>query len=173
MYQPQAVDTEHWTVAQARQHLIQNRKEGTRCLVCQRPAKIYRRVLNGTMSYVLILLYKQHKLCGPQWIHVVDFLGKVYLPNEEIRAKLVKGDWPKMRWWQLIIEKPGDQPDGNPCSGYWAITQAGIDFVEGKSKLAARVFEFRSQLMGWDTTKFVNIQQALKSKFNYAELMNS
>lgn len=165
---------DNWTVAQARKHLIDNRKKGTTCLVCDRRAKVYRRVLGGSMCYVLILLYRRFKMYGSEWVHVVDFLSTVPLQGDgdKLRAKLIKGDWPKLRWWGLIYEKPYEvKPDGNPSAGFWSITEAGVKFAEQQMKLPCAAFEFRSQLMDWDVSEYVNIKEALKKQFDYDELM--
>lgn len=162
------------TIAQGRQHLIANRKKGTTCMLCGRKAKVYRRVLGGSAVYVLILLYRRWKMYGNEWVHVVDFLSTVPLQGDgdKLRAKLIKGDWQKMRWWGLIQEKPYEvKPDGNPSSGFWYLTDAGVKFVEQQTKMPCAAFEFRSELLEWDVSEYVNIREALKKQFDYDDLM--
>ena len=164
---------DHLTIAQGRQLLIANRKKGTKCLLCNRPAKIYHRVLGGSACYVLILLYRRFKMHGPEWVHVLEFLSTVPLQGDgdKLRTKLAKGDWQKTRWWGFIVEKAEKKSDGNPCAGYWQITDTGVKFVEQQISVPRAAFEFRSELIDWDTSGFVTIKQAMMESFNYDALM--
>ena len=166
--------TDNHTIGAGREYLIANRKDGTKCPLCHRHAKIYARRPNGSMCYVLIALYKRLKQGTDPWVHVGEYLGQ-YLQGspmpDKLKSKIIKGDWPKARLWGLLIERQQVQPDGNPSSGIWALTQQGVDFIEGKITIYHRAYEYHSELLGFDVTKWVTIQEALKKSFNYAELM--
>jgi hypothetical protein len=162
-----------WTIAQGRQYLIEHRNEGTRCLLCHRNAKVYRRPLNSSMAIVLIELRNYYRGVGFfPYTHVPSFVEGLAKYPDKVRAAL-RGDWAKLRWWGFLVEAPPDfvPADGTKArSGYWCITQPGLDFAEGKSSSYSHVFEFRGEVLGVEQS-YVQIQHCLKKKFNYAELM--
>ena len=163
---------DNWTIAQGRQHLIDHRNEGTHCLLCHRPAKVYRRPINSSMALVLIELRNYYRRSPPfRYIHVPTIVEGLSYPDK-IRAAL-RGDWPKLRWWGFIVEAPDTflPPDGSKSrSGYWCITEYGLSFAEDQAVAYSHVYEYRGEILGWDTD-LVSIKNCLKKKFHYQDLM--
>lgn len=82
------------------------------------------------------------------------------------------GDYAKVIHWNLAELKENTIELGKKNCGLWKPTQYGIDFVQGKVKIAARVFLYLNEVIGRDDQS-INIQEALGNKFNYEDLMNS
>lgn len=164
-----------WTVAEAKKYIIDHRDVGTRCPCCTRNVKVHPRHPNVGIAFVLILLYRRLQTGAPEFVHVVNYLGWYLQQHPEIvnAGKLGKGDWPKARFWGLIQEAEGQLPDGNPHAGMWRLTPYGIGWVEGKYPIPYTAYDYQSNVLGYDMTKGITIQQALKKKFDYNELMSS
>jgi hypothetical protein len=106
----------------------------------------------GPSTRSLIELYNADPECQ-EYLHIPTVCGS--RSREET----------KLRWWDLIEQQPGEP-------SYWKLTSTGALFVEGQAlvRRIAHVYNNRL-LMLCDLDGRVSIQDALKSKFNYDELM--
>lgn len=148
------------TVNAARQQMAPHvLGDGVRCPCCTQLARVYPRPLNSAMAATLIFIVKTARKTGERFVHV----GKVG-PRFALEGK----DFALMVHWGLL--EAGDPLDGHP-SGWWAATPSGIAFADRQSKvrrqawigLGARFFGFKGPEIG--------IEDALKSKFDYWELI--
>jgi len=130
--------------------------DGSNCPCCGQLVKIYRRKLYGQMAYQLILLYKM----GGGFHHIKK------LGNPAAGG----GDFAKLRYWGLVVEKPNPNDPSKRTSGYWCITLKGIQFVEGNINLPTHCNIYNGQVKTFSTT-LGSIKKALGIKFNYAQLM--
>lgn len=163
---------DHWTIAQGRQLILDNRENGIKCPCCSRLAKVYRNPINSSMVLVLISMRNYYRSTNDyRHMHVPSFINSLQF-SDSVKAA-IRGHWPKLRYWGLLVEKAESKDDGNPRAGFWCITQPGLDFAEGKTKLPAAAFVYQKECLGFDTSKWITIQDALKKKFNYTELMSS
>ncbi len=153
----------HWT--DARQYVVNNRDVGVSCPCCDQFAKVYRRGLSGPMVYALIVIERWTR-SNTGWLHVPEYLSKV-CTGTTTRG----GDWAKMVHWGLLQEKPVVRMDGAKHAGYYKITQLGLDFVNGRVQVPAHVFLYNKQKLERPITKMISVEEALRKKFNYAELM--
>jgi len=135
------------------------RREGRNCPSCGRFLKIYHRKLSSSMAYALIRLYGLHAKFEKEYFHVRDFYRE-------------RGDFAKLKFWGLVEEAPNMSED-KKSSGLWKITDQGIRFAI----LEIRVPEYVITKWGSEALGFagpaVTIEQCLRKKFNYSELMGS
>jgi len=156
------------SLAMAKSWLRERVNKGARCPCCHQFAKIYSRQITSRMAYYLILLYKMSR--GNEYIHVNEL-------NDRTTNKIPLyggGDFAKLSYWKLIEPLPKDDDDDDGAaktSGYWRITEIGKKFVEGKTDLFKYANIYDGRIMGYSGDK-QTIQEALKNKFNYRELMN-
>lgn len=162
--------SEDMTIAQAKAILRKNVNKGFTCPCCTRFAKVYKRSLTAAMCVGLIKIYKATvNVPAAQWIHLEDFFKSFPdLPSS------IRGDVPKLRFWNLIERKPGEKEDGNPCNGYYRITHAGMNFVELRGTVPSHARIYDNKLLNFpEDAKWINISEALRNKFDYLKLMNS
>lgn len=130
--------------------------DGHRCPLCTQFAKVYKRKLNSRMARALIAMYR----AGGAHTYV-------HLPT-------VAGDGcegGKLRYWGLVSEEAERRDDGGR-TGWWTITPTGVRFLHGQATVEkyAHIYDGRClRLSGPPTT----IQQALGTRFNYHELMDT
>jgi len=145
---------------------LEQMDKGTRCPTCKSFIKRYKRKLNSSMAWTLILMYKYFKQPDhKEWLHVEDYMKSL----QGIPVSL-RGDFPKLRYFGLIKEKdnpegseneydannPEDQENPNKMVGYYKILQKGIDFVENKIKVPKHIFLYNGEFLGFsneDTTQ--------------------
>jgi hypothetical protein len=152
-------------ISEAKQYLKENWDEGCECPVCKQLVKKYSRAITSSMAYVLILIYQHSTKHIEKYIHVEKFLY-----HSDVLTSSLRADFHKLRFWGLLEPKNEKRDDGSDRNGYWAITEKGIDFVENRIKIFSHFILYNNQLLGFDGDK-ITIQESLKKKFNYAELM--
>lgn len=143
--------------------------DGAICPVCDRYAKIYNRKLNANMADILICIYKIDRKDEPEngWFRVTEAVL-------EYKRNSLNQEYSKLRWWGLLEQKRQAKEDGNPCSGYWRITDRGRDFVRMKAVVPRTILMFNNKFLGFEKqTDTITINQALGDKFDYNELMRS
>ena len=155
--------TDQSTIAEAKAEMRLNLKKGGKCPCCTQNYKQYSRPLTSSMMYALVLMYNRDKDFPGQYFHVEE-----YLKNMDWIPSSVRGDFPKMRFWDLIRPKEGEKEDGNPNTGYYKITELGKTFVEGNIELPSNVNIYNNRFFGFDKeSKNVNIHDCIKNKFSY------
>ena len=138
----------------------QKKLAGFRCDCCGLYVKMYSRPLLASMCLVLIEIYKSGKR---EFIHVEDFL-------KERGKSHWRGDFHKLRFWNLLEKKIEDREDGSPRNGFYKLTGRGILFVEEKLKVKEKVLIFDNKFEGFDGEE-IGIREALGKKFDYDELI--
>jgi hypothetical protein len=113
-------------------------RKGARCPCCNQYVKVYKRALNSSMSFVLIMLVRNFEAMGDKapdrgFVHVPSFLNEVGLRPEVAAA--VRGDWAKLAHWGLIEGRPSE--GDKKYSGYWRPTFKGIDFAHGTGTMTS------------------------------------
>jgi len=183
----------------SRSWVAQNAREGVVCPCCGQYAKVYRRKLNSSMAYVLILIWRQQlgrcpdcssrlvldgkdsvvcpdERCehrgGLGWLHVPSFLAGQRLPPRVLAA--IRGDWGKLKYWGLLEEKPTVRDDGSKHAGYYRITPTGVDFVKNRIVVPKYAYFYSGVLKKEiQVNESVDIQTALSDSFKYDELMST
>lgn len=146
------------TLAEARQWLINNIVDGTRCPCCNQFAKAYRRQINSGMARSLIAMY----LHGPsgEWIHVPTRIGA--RSREE----------GKLRYWGLVEEQVEVLRNDGGRAGYWRVTDAGRRWVTGQSTVPKYVTVYNNTVYA-SYGDPVSVTDTLGTKFDYSELMTA
>lgn len=130
------------------------------CPCCGRWAQVYRRRIHATMARQIIELYSLGGGKARQFVH-----ASLLIPKGETGV----GDIGKAAYWGLV-EKMNHEDQSKKHSGLWRITETGIGFAEGTRNVRAIAVVFDNNVIDWDGPD-VSIEDCLKDKFNYGELM--
>jgi hypothetical protein len=129
-----------------------------RCPYCERPICAYRRSITAAMAAALIAVHRRGQ---GAWVYMPEF--KMGFKHVKLRAALAGGDVSKLRFWGLL------EPDEKRV-GYYRITQAGNLFCLDQTRLPKIADVRLNKLLGLHGD-LVGIQDALRQKFDYPELM--
>lgn len=152
------------TLGELRAYLRENWDQGCLCGACGNRVQRYSRPITSSMSYGLILIYKHykknfHRFQTNTYVHVESVLKETQGISSSIR-----GDITKLKYWDLISAHLEHE-------GYYRITQKGVDFVLGKTKVESNILLFNNKFLGFKG-EYRNIHECLKKKFNYESLMD-
>ncbi len=150
------------TIREAKEHLTSVMVTGKACTcpVCNQNVKVYKRPLNSMMVLALTYIYKYFKNHADKSIlHVERYLKTI----KEAPASL-RGDFPKLRHWDLI--------DSKPENGFWGITTKGILFIEGEAEVASHVLTYNKTILGY-TKETVKINDVIRKKFDLTEILGA
>ena len=136
-------------------------KKGAACPCCTQFAKIYKRPLTYSMVHALALIYKSGT---KDFFHVEEYL------KEEDCSASIRGDFPKLRFWLMLEAYDESREDGSKRNGYYKITGLGEQFLKGNIAVPSFVKLYNNKKYG-ESDEMINIEQAVKNKFNYRELM--
>jgi len=150
------------TLPELKAYLRRNFNEGVRCPCCEQFVKIYKRRINCQMAKSLIDLYFMPGARNGKWYHRVDFKDDRFAGG---------GDFAKLRYWNLVEEKPNLEDVDKKCSGMWKITKDGMDFVVGRLQVPKYVHVYNTKVYD-KSGDMIGITTALGTKFSYRELMN-
>lgn len=155
---------ENSTLEEIKKYLHDNSEKGVDCPACDRIVKIYKYTMNAGMCLALITMYKLDKSKENEvWFHLQkEFAEKYGLNANALHYSL-------MKWWGLLIPQPNNDPN-RKGTGYWCLTDKGKQFIEGRIRLPKKVHIYDNRNVGW-SEETTNIKEALKEKFDYAELM--
>lgn len=129
------------------------------CPTCGRYSKVYHRQIHLSIALQLIQLYK---LGGHEkFIHTHKLLAK---------GTSGVGDFSKAKYWQLITEKK-HEPDDKKSSGFWRLTDLGLEFVLKKARIKKFAVVYDDRVID-AVGRLVSIEDCLQNKFSYQELMD-
>lgn len=167
-------DSKAASLEDAKKWLRANFSKGATCPCCHQFVKLYRRPLNKSMAFVLLLIaryYRRFDVKQDAWLHVPSYIAEVVASNPR-RAAAVRGDWAKLKYWNLIEEKPETRADGSPRVGYWRLTQFGHQFINREVKVPSHIYVYNGEpLPKRVADTLVTIDEALTTEFSYAEIM--
>lgn len=155
--------TDSMTLAEARDLLRSLVDAGARCPCCTQTVKVYRRPLSHVAARTLIALY-QH--AGDDYAHVPTLLAK-HLPDIAHQG----GYATLSAHWKLIEEAPVRRDD-NGRAGCWRITKLGRSFVRNWTTVPKYAHIYDGRLLRLSGPP-ITIDDALGTKFSYAELMGA
>jgi len=146
------------TLDQARDQVRAQWETGSDCPCCGQRVQLYRRKLNSSMAYALLLVVRD---TTGDWLHV---------PTHKDLARL-GGDFAKLRFWRLIEERSEtNDASGGPHAGYWRVTFRGRLFARGCIAVPRYVFVYNKRVRRVGD-KLTTITDALGDRFSYPELM--
>jgi hypothetical protein len=167
------VATAKTTLQEAKVWLRARFGKGATCPCCNQFVKLYRRPMNKSMAFVLLLIaryYRRYDVRPDDWLHVPSYINEVVASNPR-RSAAVRGDWAKLKFWGLIEEKPDVRDDGSPRVGYWRLTPLGRQFVAREVKVPSHVYIYNGEPLQRSVDELVTIDDALGTEFSYAEIM--
>lgn len=149
----------------ARNDFIGQLEKGTVCPCCNRFDKVYPRKLNSSMAWVLLIMYDFYKKEKNlrKWLKVESYLKD--LPNVPTS---LRGDFPKLRYWGLIIQNPNEIEGVK--TGLYKITERGINFCENRIKVSKVAFVHNKIVKSFSEEQ-IDIVEALGDRFSYKELL--
>jgi len=162
-------DPQKTSVADAKAWLRNNVNKGAYCPCCTQLAKVYKRKLNSSMAFVLLLV---HRYEGSDWLHVPSYINtQVHHPGV---AAAVRGDWAKLTHWGLLEEQPNqERADGSTRVGNYRITANGRAFAQNRIRVPRHIWIYDGHALNRTDGATVSIVEALGDTFNYAELMRA
>lgn len=153
------------TLEEGKQYLRKRWKKGAKCPCCDQVVKLYKRKLDSAMVHGLVEMYRIHREKGNRdWLHIPTEFTKRQINNSNAQIS-------KLKYWNLIYEKPNDADESKRTSGYWRISGYGIQFIFKKILMPKYVYIFNQKKYGSSDDTMVNISACLGKKFNYSELM--
>ena len=135
--------------------------EGAKCDCphCGRWAQVYKRSIRETIAVQLIRLYR---LGGDtEFIH-----GSKLIPHGQTSMS----DMTKAKYFGLIVAMPHEE-GRIKSTGFWKLTQDGIDYVRGFLSIPEYCIVFDDRIIEFSHNK-VFITDAIGLKFDYQELMS-
>ena len=148
--------------------------KGATCPCCQQYVKLYKRSFNYSMAVVLLLMERYYRRVGvnsEEWLHVPSYITEAISFHSRGSVAIRGGDWAKMKYWGLIEEKPETRDDGSPRAGFWRMTPLGRQVAAREAKVPSHVYVYNGEPMQKMVEEQISIDDALGTKFNYAELM--
>lgn len=130
------------------------------CPCCGRWAQVYKRSISETVAAQLIRL---HHLGGD---HLYIHASKL-IPDGQSGS----GDLGKAKYFGLIVEMPHDK-GAKKSSGYWKLTQNGVDYVRGLHAIPTFCYVFDDKVLEF-SEKLEFITDTVGRKFDYEALIAS
>lgn len=143
---PDPLWSDHSRLGEVKTYVLQarTRRQGVKCPCCGAISRVYRRALSATMLRHLIDMYK----------HAAAGAGRWFVVGERGYGT---GDAAKLLYWGLAKKHPDRDRT-------YAITQLGIDFVEGRVAVASHVLLYRGACIGRELAT-VTFGKAISKKF--------
>jgi len=149
------------TIEDAQQYIWQHRRRGVACPCCDRVCKVYKRTVTGGMARWLIELVKLWRKTGGRWVDITQ------KPMTDYHRS---GDYGKLVYWGLCEPKPNTDRRKTRRSGLWRPTELGVAFVSDQKPIARYCHVYLNKPIAFSGPD-VTIQQALGTKFSYADVM--
>lgn len=150
------------TLQEARDKLRELIEDGEKCPCCTQFAKVYKRKIHASMASALLAIYRASRATRGNEMPFIE-ISKI-LPHKQV------ADAAKLRYWGLIQEEPSVRSDGSERTGFWRITQRGVEFARNRSQEPKYAKLYDGRCLGFDGG-VVTIKDALGKKFDYGELM--
>ncbi len=132
--------------------------KGTHCPVCDQFCKRYKRAFFSTPCRALIALYRLDANNNLRGKHHGRDIYRMANIKPGVSALQMVG------YFQLATYQGAE-------SGFWAITERGRLFVEGKAQVPKYVLLYNDRVLGFDASEMIGVDEALGKHFNYSELM--
>ena len=145
------------TLAEAKEWLRERIDAGERCPCCTQFTKVYKRSVTSTMARKLILIYRHY---GTGWFHMPTALADIGIASRDESFLKMFG----------LIEEAVDRRDDGGRPGWWRVTDEGVGFVLRRTRIPKHAMVFDGRVLTF-TGGFVGIEESLKRKFDYHELM--
>lgn len=151
------------TVGEVRKFLTESWEEGCVCPSCKQQVRLTRRTIYSTVAFVLVLIYREQKRNGGDWVHVQHLLREHKVQNT---------DFSKTEMWGLLERKIDKRSDESNRVGYWRLTLKGIEFVTGRLRIQKYARTYNQKFYGL-AGEMVSIRNCFGKDFDYREIMGS
>lgn len=149
-------DVDDMLLSEARRILWEHVDEGIRCACCDQLARRWKRQIYRATARWLIKLVKKFAETD-DWIHTRQIITR-------------GGDHAKLRFWDLIEEKPKDPDDKTVrTSGFWRPTFKGIRFANARL-MVPKIAVVYDNVLQWHEGELVSIRTCLGKDFDYEAL---
>jgi len=149
------------TLEEAKIWLRENLDTGARCPCCNQYVKMYKKRLSSTATLMMIRLYRIEQKTGEKYHHLNELMAGYSISG--------CGDFATSRFWGLVEEMPNDDPK-KKASGMWSLTEVGKKFVTKQARVKSHAKTYNAKCYGL-VGEYIDVEEALKEKFNYEELM--
>lgn len=146
------------TLAEIKQYLNENYKDGCYCPACNQRVQMYKRKLASTMAFCLIKFVLHQRKNQNQYTKFTNIL------NAENITPSQRADWQKLVYFRLIQSDPD-------VAGMYRITPQGFDFVQGNILMPKYANVLNGKVYGYSMEQ-IHIKKALTTKFDLNELLN-
>jgi hypothetical protein len=147
------------TLAESKEWLQKNVRNGVICPCCDRFDKIYNYSLPLSSVKALTRLGKISRMNTDYVAHYTEF-------NNNKSQTFVK-----FQYINLVFQPETDEGSTKKTSGNWSITEKGIDFIQGRISIPSHLIIYHNELIGVsETNKYID---DFWSDFNYKEMMDS
>lgn len=146
----------HDSIADGRDWLREQLREGAHCPLCGQLAKVYKRTLTSSTGRSLLEIYR---VAHGDWVHVPSLVHST--GHEEAKA----------RHWGLLQSRGDYREDGAKWSGYWRLTPLGVRFVRRQVKVPRFALLYDGRLLGLEGEP-IGIDDVLGTRFRFDDLMN-
>lgn len=117
------------------------------------------------MAVGLVTVYRYNRHYPGQFVHLEEHMKAIRgLPPS------IRGDFAKLRYWDMIEGAQGERNDGSRRLGLWRITGRGIAFVERQSREPKYIFIYNNKVLKF-SEESIGIEDAFGNKFSYDEIM--
>lgn len=156
------------TLQEAREELQRGLKDGTVCPCCDRYTQIYKRKISGANARALVAFYKyaRFRKSLDLFLHLRDVANE---DRDFVKSVGHGSDFPKLRFWGLLERQERINGD-RKTSGYFRLTDAGIQFVERRITVPMFMYLYNDKAVGSSDIR-TTIDRCFKEKFSYHELM--
>ena len=152
---------------QSWQHVSEG--DGGHCPVCDRWGKVYSIHLTGSMVRALGWLYKESQITGERWVNVPTTAPRTVMRSYSITS---------LKYWGFVEQRPPEKKvQGEKkteaktrTSGYWAITEAGKQFLINQQSVPDRAFVYADTVRGYGM-QTVYAKEVMDKKFDYDAMM--
>lgn len=147
------------TLDHARAEFAARVADGTRCVLCGRHGKIYRRQVNSGQARKLIVAFRRF---GADWFSMPELVRDLGLPGRDEAA---------LNYFGLIESSLGRRPDGGKL-GLWRVTFKGRRYVERALAIPRYALVYNGEVLGFDGQERM-IDAALGQAFDWDVLMGN
>jgi len=154
------------TLLEAKEEVKDAMKDGIECPCCEQWTQLYKYSFHSGMVKALIYIYKAYEngdIPKGEFFHVEKYLKEKKVDFHGYHSKL--------KFWGLLEQKSNDNP-AKKWSGFWKITQKGIDFIKDEIALPKYVWLHNKKAYGFEGPNMLASELKFKH-FNYAEMMGA
>jgi hypothetical protein len=141
------------TLEEAKSECRMGWEKGLNCPCCTQYVKLWKHSINSAIAMLLIYMYHTKR----EWVHIM----------KETKFTTMYGI---AQFWGVIIQKTKTPEDDKRASGFWKLTDLGVDFVTGKISIPRYLYLYNDKVIRISEEK-CTIKSCLTKKFSYSELM--